>query len=988
VKEQKVNVNPLPKKSLGAQAPQRSFTVQRTAQKAWLLALLLLLFILPLMAGTYWMYLESKSEIAQEELQGDLLRARTLSTIVEQDFTSAQNVLTSVADRPELRDEWDRHDVTAMEAHLQEVRALEPAFLFVGVFDLEGNSHAIVPPARILGDNFAFRDWYRGVTAHWQPYVSEVYRTAVPPHPWVVAVAVPVRAANGNPTAILMGTYGLSQLTGKFSTIEEGGKSDYYILDQNGIVAASPNVNAQGDGLRLSSKLEMEHALTGQEGAARLQIDGKNTFAGFAPVPKLGWAVVYSRPESIALASVLHLKNKYRSITLYLLLVYLATAALAALLMRHQTRLLSANQALNAELENRITQSKLAREELDRYFTLSIDMLCIAGTDGYFKRVNPAWQRVLGHTTEELLTTPRLQFVHPDDREATIREIAKLSEGRETVSFENRYICKDGSYKWLSWHAAPFREQQLIYAIARDVTELKQTQQALIIAKDEAERSNKFKDQFLSTMSHELRTPLNAVIGFSDLLIQEQYGQLNDKQKRYVKHINTGGHHLLRLINDILDLSKIEAGRLQLSIENVPVGSTFSYVVDAVRPLADKKAHTIVLKSPSDLSVRADFTRFKQILLNLLGNAIKFTPDGGQIELAAAKTGDTVRIEVRDSGPGIPVDEQHRIFEAFYRLGQNDRAVEGTGLGLAITRRLVELQGGQLGIESEPNTGSCFFFTLPLVPTMQKLESPEKTHGLQSASGTSRILVVEDDPAAAQLLETHLQSAGYEVVLCKEPHKAVDIAAELQPSAVTLDVLMKPMSGWEVLPALKSDPRTAAIPAIVITIVDEQAVGALLGADEYIVKPVNREVLLGALERCLRSRSARPETGSGILLVEDDVATREFLGEMLSNQGYKVETAGDVAEARARVTLSLPELVILDLILPHGSGFQLLSEWRANSRTSDLPIFILTSKDLTSEERNYLRANSSALLRKQELWQETLVKELQRVISPNLVTQS
>ncbi len=255
------------------------------------------------------------------------------------------------------------------------------------------------------------------------------------------------------------------------------------------------------------------------------------------------------------------------------------------------------------------------------------------------------------------------------------------------------------------------------------------------MAKEEAERSNKFKDQFLSTMSHELRTPLNAVIGFSDLLIQEQYGELNDKQKRYVKHINTGGHHLLRLINDILDLSKIEAGRLQLSIENVPVGSTFAYVVDAVRPLADKKSHTVVQKSPSDLSVRADFTRFKQILLNLLGNAIKFTPDGGRIELAATNKGDTVRIEVRDSGPGIPQQEQQRIFEAFYRLAQNDRGVEGTGLGLAITRRLVELQGGQLGIESQAGSGSCFFFTLPLVPMIQKPELRRETHELRGTAG-------------------------------------------------------------------------------------------------------------------------------------------------------------------------------------------------------------------------------------------------------------
>ncbi len=196
-------------------------------------------------------------------------------------------------------------------------------------------------------------------------------------------------------------------------------------------------------------------------------------------------------------------------------------------------------------------------------------------------------------------------------------------------------MCKGGSYKWLSWHATPFAEKQLIYAVARDITELKQTQEALVQAKEEAEHSNKFKDQFLSTMSHELRTPLNAVVDFSDLLTEEQYGPLNDRQKRYVKHIHNGGHHLLRLINDILDLSKIEAGRLQLSIENVAVQGTFVDVVDTLRSLADKKGHTLTQHSPPHLSVRADSTRFKQILMNLIGNAIKFTPEGGKIELKA-----------------------------------------------------------------------------------------------------------------------------------------------------------------------------------------------------------------------------------------------------------------------------------------------------------------------------------------------------------------
>jgi len=899
----------------------------------------------------------------------------------------------------------------------------------------------------------------------------------------------------------------------------------------------------------------------------------------------------------------------------------------------------TAGEALGVVLVFRdVTELNQTREELDRYFALSLELLCIAGNDGYFKRLNPAWEKVLGYSTQELLAKPWLEFIHPADHQVTIQESEKLGKGLNTISFENRYRCKDGSYRWLSWNATPFAEKQLIYATARDVTEMKraelalrlseeqnrllfecnphpvwvydletlaiidvnaaairnygysreefhtltikdirpvedvpavlesvaksgtvmdenriwrhrrkngtlldvevtshpliyagrnarlvvstditqrkqaeealrqseerfrmlvsgvkdyaifmldpdgrvaswnagaerfkgyqaheiigqpssrfytaedladdkpgrglriaaaegraedegwrvrkdgsrfwanvvltalrdengkllgfskitrditerkQTQEALMKAKEEAERSNKFKDQFLSTMSHELRTPLNAVLGFSDLLTEERYGPLNDKQRRYLTHIHTGGKHLLRLINDILDLSKIEAGRLQLAIESVSIEGSFAEVIDTLRPLADKKSQSLVVNAAPELNVRADHTRFKQILMNLLGNAIKFTPDGGRIELMARPLGDVVRVEVRDSGPGIPVEEQQRIFEAFHRLRQSEKGAEGTGLGLAITRRLVELHGGYLGLESQAGQGSCFYFTLPSVAAYVTEEARDGNSG-STVRESVRILVIEDDPVAAQLLQSHLASAGYDVVLCDQPQRALELAAKLQPSAVTLDILMKPVSGWEVLPNLKSDPRTSRIPVIVVTVVDQPTTGALLGADEYVVKPVDKATLLTAVERCLNQRG-RIDRARPILVVEDDTPTREFIAELLSKNGYLVGTAADGAEARARVAASVPELVILDLILPQVSGFQLLAEWRIDSRTADLPIFVLTSKDLTNEEKDYIHRNTGALFQKQERWQEALIRQLQRAVPPVLAEKS
>jgi len=518
------------------------------------------------------------------------------------------------------------------------------------------------------------------------------------------------------------------------------------------------------------------------------------------------------------------------------------------------------------------------------------------------------------------------------------------------------------------------------------MTQHKMAQDALVRAKETAEQSNKFKDQFLSTMSHELRTPLNAVLGFSDLLNEERYGPLNDRQRRYVGHIHSGGKHLLRLINDILDLSKIEAGRLHLAIENVSVNACMSEAVDCLRPLSDKKCQTMLVKPSADLSVRADSMRFKQILMNLLGNAVKFTPDGGKIELSAQQAGDVVRVAVQDSGPGIPPEEQKLIFEAFYRLRQTGKAAEGTGLGLAITQRLVELQGGSLGLESQPGAGSRFFFTLPLVPTFEP-ENAGKAESKLHCGERPRILVIEDNFGAAHVIQAHLTSAGYDVVLCERPERALELATETKPSAITLDVIMKPVSGWEILAKLKSDPRTAAIPVIIVTVVDQPSTGALLGADEYIIKPVDKPRLLSAIERCLNKRGplarARP-----ILIVEDDTPTREFLAELLFQKGYTVVTAADGAEARAAVAASPPELVILDLILPKVSGFELLAEWRASSSTLELPVFVLTSKDLSPQEKDYIRTKSGMLFQKQEPWQDAMIRELQRAVSPVLAGKS
>ena len=643
------------------------------------------------------------------------------------------------------------------------------------------------------------------------------------------------------------------------------------------------------------------------------------------------------------------------------------------LVFRDVTQLKRAGEELRQSQE----RLQLMVENVVDYAILMLDQ------EGRVVSWNAGAERIKGYRAEEILGQHFSQFYpHEDIESGKPQHELEVAAAEGRLVDEGWRVRKDGSTFWANVVITALRDEsgalRGFAKVTRDMTESKLAQEALVRAKDEAERANKFKDQFLSTMSHELRTPLNAVLGFSDLLADERYGSLNELQKRYVSNIHSGGQHLLKLISDILDLSKIEAGRMDLAIQDVPIESAFSEVLSTLRPLAEKKSQTLSQIAQAHLIVRADITRLRQMLMNLAGNAIKFTPDGGRIELEARQTDGQIRIEVRDTGPGIPPGEQERIFQAFYRLRQSGEVTEGTGLGLAITQRLAELHGSKLGLDSQAGQGSCFYFSLPAgVPTRQLRASEAKVN--VSHGEATKVLVIEDDRDSAQVIQSYLTSSGYESLSCEQPQNAAKMVAEFRPDVITLDLLMKPSNGWEVLLQLKRDPRTANIPVIVVSIVDQPAIATTLGADEYLVKPVDKASLLAAVRRCLASNRGAPSQRP-ILVVEDDTPTREVIAELLTAQGYAVTTANDGAQARAQVAVALPELVILDLILPKVSGFDLLAEWRANPRTADLPVFVLTSKDLNGQEEQYLRKHAESLFHKQQPWQQALTEQLQRVL--------
>jgi PAS domain S-box-containing protein len=667
-------------------------------------------------------------------------------------------------------------------------------------------------------------------------------------------------------------------------------------------------------------------------------------------------------------------------------------------------------QTLNyIAIKQDITTRKQAEKALQasevryrRLFESAKDGILILDMDtGQIVDVNPFLVEMLGYPREEILLKKLWEIGAFKDILAS-REAFQELQSKGFVRYEDKPLqAKDGRRIDVEFVSNVYRveDRKVIQCNVRDITERKQAQdevrqlnasleqriqertaeleqanQELATRGAELERASKFKDQFLSTMSHELRTPLNAVMGFSELLSDEKYGPLNERQQRYVHHIHSGGKHLLRLINDVLDLSKIEAGRMELAIESVSARMLCDDVVSSLRPLAEKKSQGLTVDCAPGVLVRADAIRLNQILTNLLGNAIKFTPEGGQISLHARRENHAVRVEVRDNGPGIPLDEQKRIFESFVHLQKAGKASEGTGLGLAITQRLVALHGGQLELESEPGKGSCFFFHFS---SADELRGQPAEDSSEPQTQGKRVLVIEDDAVSARLLSVQLESEGFDVSVCEQPDRALAQAAEFQPAAITLDVLMNPTMGWEVLTELKNDPRTKSIPVIMVTVVDQPAVGATLGAEAYLIKPVEKGALLAAVHRCLRKRPTKDDTAS-ILVVEDDAPTREMIAELLKAAQFSVKTAADGAEARAAVAAALPQLVILDLLLPKVNGFDLLAEWRAEQRTADLPVFVLTSKDLSDEEQEYLRASAKLLLRKQQPWKQALLDQIRQ----------
>ena len=641
----------------------------------------------------------------------------------------------------------------------------------------------------------------------------------------------------------------------------------------------------------------------------------------------------------------------------------------------------------------------------------NIDALITTDPRGIITDINKQMEVLTGCTRDELIGAPFKNYFTDSDRaQAAIAQV--LAEGKVT-NYELTARARDEKLTLVSYNASTFHDRdrnlQGVFAAARDMTDLKLFEKELQEKNVELEGASRMKSEFLANMSHELRTPLNAIIGYSEVLKDGLAGNMTDQQRGFVGDIFNSGNHLLSLINDILDLSKIEAGKMTLDLEAAHMASLFSNSVSIVREKAANRAIRLTIEGAEELgSIQVDQRKVKQILYNLLSNAVKFTVDGGHVTLRASRVEragvgqnsgawphrtfplagnefqEFLQISVIDSGIGISPEGLQLLFRPFTQIDRGlARKYEGTGLGLAMVKLLAELHGGVVAVESEPNVGSCFTVWLPY-RTEERVGllrgSAAVIPGVVSSSGTRIALVVEDDYKSAELIRLQLEAEGFRVLHAASAEAALVLALQQPLSLITLDIMLPNMDGWEFLGRLKQSAELRNIPVLIISIVADRNRGFALGAAAVMQKPISRQQLYESLVDLGLYPLSQNQTLK-VLIVDDDPKAVELIAIRIQSMASTVLRAYGGRDAIDIARRELPDVILLDLMMPEVNGFEVVEALNELPETARIPIAVITAKVITEEDRAKLNGYVSTIMEKANFNGERFGMEIRRAIA-------
>ncbi|MCK9914419.1 response regulator [Microbacteriaceae bacterium K1510] len=593
--------------------------------------------------------------------------------------------------------------------------------------------------------------------------------------------------------------------------------------------------------------------------------------------------------------------------------------------------------------------------------------VAIVGTGGQLLYTNHRHDELYGVPADQMPKNVRELYVDPAQRDRLL-EIFRRDGELLNAEVHNRRPDGDTFWSLLSWKRTEYDGQPVLISWINDITARKQAEAAIQEARRVAEQANRTKSDFLANMSHELRTPLNAIIGYSEILIEDAEDRGDEASVGDLQKIKGAGKHLLGIINDILDLSKIEAGRMDVYLEQIFLPKLIEEVHTIVEPLMTKNGNTLVIDCPADIgSLRTDLTKLKQSLINLLSNAAKFTKQG-EVRLSLARVVDDdrparIRFAVSDSGIGMTEEQMGRLFQAFTQADSSTtRHFGGTGLGLTITKHFCTMLGGTVDVSSKPGEGSTFTIMLPdqAIHAAPAPSAPLRKTAKGGADRAITVLVVDDDPDVHNLLSAILTKEGYNVLFARDGVEALDMMRQAPPDLITLDVMMPKMDGWSLLGIMKSDVALHHIPVIMLTIVDDRNLGYSLGASEFMTKPIDRGRLIAVIDQF-----SHAEGDHVVLVVDDDPEVRSVVRRTVESAGLKVAEA-----VHGRAALDwlrdnpAPALILLDLMMTEVDGFAFLDQMRRNDDWVDIPVVVLTAKSLTEEERVFLAERTMLILSK------------------------